>query len=69
MLWILLDVLIGALSTVVVALVGWVLYKQVRRLLRQVSSAAATLGSLAPPRLVQPGSHLNDTDPSQRQRR
>lgn len=67
--WILLDVLIGALSLVVVGLVGWALYKQVRRLLRQVSGAAATLGQLAPPSLVQPGSHLNDTDLSHRQRR
>ena len=66
--WILLDVLIGALSLAVVGLVGWALYKQVRRLLRQVSGAAATLRPLAPPRLVQPGSHLNDTDLSHRQR-
>jgi len=65
----LLVVLTVVLSLVVVGLAGWARYKQVRRLLRQVSGAAATLGALAPPALAQPGPHLNATDPSQRERR
>ena len=54
MLWVLLDVAIGVLALLLVALMAFVLYKRLRGLSRAVGAASGQIGQLTPGLTVQP---------------
>ena len=54
MLWVLVDVAIGVLAVLLVALVAFLLYKRVRVLTAAVSAATSQVDALAPALSVRP---------------
>jgi hypothetical protein len=52
--WVLLDVAIGVLALALLGMVGYLLYKRVRALMRTVGTASAQVGELTPGLTVTP---------------
>jgi hypothetical protein len=53
-LWVLLDVVIGVLAVLLVALVAFLVYKRIRVLMSAIGAASREVGQLTPGLTVQP---------------